>query len=254
MVFSFELILSVFLCDLLWNVVVYGAAYKMGCVLLLNEYSAILKVLCDSEVRFYHYDVETGPRAHHEAMHLMASAVTFVLLSISPVLYSVVFAMQNFVDIIQVNRIALLVLTLDIMRYVCPEKARMSVSPLVVLNLFSQLLLLGANYGNTAVLIPMVFHLWDCAFEVVGFARRLDAVHRSLLESNTVLGGILRDFLLRAVSRAAALRRVRLYTLGCILVYAVYRATFEAWGELLFFYYGTYRVSVLYYNIDSVGN
>ena len=237
------------LYDLLWLACVYIGFYR-ACQKLMCDHANLFKVLFDVQLRVISFTRESPAEECHANLHVLASLLTFVVMSLNPIIHSFIFVWLGFLDVVLLNRIIITISVLKVIGWAYPHLPRVVTNAMIV-DLI-QILFIAINYTNRASLIPVMFQLVDIAFDIGEFVHVLESAHTRLVANdNKILSKIL-DLQCLFVGYGKTIEKARIVTLTFITGLCFIYSGIRTWGEVLFFYYTGVRIFYLYYRKDFV--
>lgn len=228
-----------FIFDVAWVLCVYAVIYKLVDV-MLSEYSQIFKELFNVDVRYYNYTKELSVEKRHDVLHTFASSITFVLVSINPVVRTTMYLVFFFmVDVLQVNRI---IVTILIMRML---KLRYSKSVVDISIIASQVLYMCLYYVDVKTLIPVIFQLLDELGNVSDMVGEWRTVMKNVFDREPYW---ITHFVVMFRRNQYRLERAQLACMFLLLCGSILLNNAPVAGDILFYYYAVTRICISYYD------
>lgn len=234
--------------ELLFVCLLYGLLY-WGIDHFMCHHAKVFKIIFNVDILYFKYLNETGTKDRHKLLHLIASSVAFLILSINPVVHSFIFAFFKFLDVTQINR---LVLYSGILRLLINFNLLMGgrwegeLSDYNVVFLAVQTVFTAVNFWNRAIAVPSIFYLVDEFFDIHVLLKQLKASHDVLIGFDDCGATRLTSWIAWWETRKVLFERVRILALGGILLMSIVSSDFKYWSEVPFYYAGTTRLVFLY--------
>lgn len=231
------------LYDVVWFVAVYVAFYK-GVDYVFREYAQAVKVLFDINVRLFNYTKELGADERHDLLFTCSTAVSFVILTINPVLHSILYITFMFmVDVVDLNRILLYILLFKLAKKVNPFARHVSaVDPQIVV----QTLLVIVNYHNTSIAVPVLFQIIDESTNFNFYCRDMLRAHDLLFGGDTWIKEKILHVTVILEARRRAIINTKIGVLSVVAFTSFLYSQLATWGEVGFYYYALARIAHVY--------
>lgn len=223
------------LYELAWVIILYVLSYKFF-TLLLTDHTKLLKVAFNVDIRYFQFNLESATKEQHNMLHVLSSFVTFVILSIHPIVHSLVFVWFRFLDITQLNRLVLYILLLKNKSF--PPDAISIV----------QILTTCINFYDSSFFFQTLLILVDSFFDIDHFFVEISRIHTQLLASDTAVLKKTYDILAILKSNVKNLWYARLFLLVTITLASITYSQFITYTDFAFYVYASYRIATVYTN------
>lgn len=234
--------------EYLWVSVLYALVYHWGHI-FMRDHARILKVAFNVDLRYFDYNNESTSRGKHETMHTLAAVVTGTLLAINPVVHSMIFFWFRFMDITQLNRLAIYTAFLRLARVVniMDRRDPHLVRPLGPTDgfLIFQLLYTSINFWNPNMFIPTLFYLLDEFWEIPQISRELYAVHNVLLGRDDRFSSALLNLNATLAAKRLLIGLLHMSSLMVFILLAIVYSEFATMSEVVFFFGAAGRVAFM---------
>jgi hypothetical protein len=232
------------LYEYLWVAALYTGIY-WGAHVFMRDHSRILKVSFDVDLRYFAYNTEEGTQGQHALLHTVAATLAGALLAVNPVVHSAIFFWFKFMDVTQLNRLALYITFLQLARPVnlLNRSAKFHTADAF---LAFQLVYTSLNFWNRHTILPTTFYLVDELGNVPLLAEEVYRVHQGLLGGDDSFSTRVLSWQVWFAGRRAALRAARVTLLGALVLLSVIYGDFSTWAEVVFYYAAAGRVVWLY--------
>lgn len=202
----------------------------------MRDHSRLVKLLLDIDIRYFTYNMDAGARGRGRILHALASSGTFLVMSFIPIVHSIMFMWFSFLDIVTLNRLALYISYLQLLRH-WGNKIIMTPRDWFLLG---EVLFVCLNFTNRAMLLPTLFYILDEMWEIPRWAHEMEEVSGMLL-------GVDKFRLLSDVSvffgrHRVAIHRARVAILGAFLLWAIAVIELRYLVEIPFYYGATARI------------
>lgn len=243
----------VVLYEYLWVTALYTAVY-WGAHIFMRDHSRILKVSFDVDIRYFTYNSEEGTRGQHTILHTVAATIAGVLLSVNPVVHSAIFFWFKFLDVTQLNRLALYLSLLQLARranFLALQKSRAK-PRFEKADVFQgfQLLYTSLNFTNRHTVLPTLFYLVDEAGRLPLLTQEIYRVHQALLGGTDWFGDRVLAWQVWLVSHRATLGVLRVALLSALVVLSLVLGDPRTWSEVVFYYAAVGRIVWLFTEKD----
>ncbi len=237
----------------MWVTVLYLGIY-WGLHIFMRDHARILKLAFNVDLRYFAYS-ETGSTEQHEIMNTLAGVFTAAILSVNPVVHSMIFFWFRFMDITQLNRLVIYGACLRLARMVntmgrpwyITRKVRTS-----DLILGFQLVYTSLNFWNRSTFIPSFFYLLDEIWEIGNVAGELLRVHGALLGCDDKVSNKLMVVKGWFVTKRNTLGTVRLVTLFSFILLSILYSDLTTVSEIMFYFGAAGRVAHLWVKKDRL--
>jgi len=235
------MILNIFLIiyEFAWVLGLYGLSYRFVNFLLQDNNSKILKVVFDVDLRNFQFNMESATKEQHNVLHFLASCITFLLLSVHPIVHSLVFVWFCFLDVTQLNRLVLYVLLL--------KNNTFPPDTLSVLQIIATCL----NFYDSSYIFSTLFFLIDSIFYIDYLFIEMSRIHTEVLVSDTVFLKKVYDIITFFKTSVKTLRYVRLVVLVTITLTSITYSKRFTFTDFAFYLYGSYRIATVYTNDEK---
>lgn len=229
--------------DVVWFVVVYLFFYSLVDY-MFREYSQVVKILFDINVRLFNYNKEMNVRERHSVLYTCSSAISFIVLTINPVAHCTLYVIfMQMYDTVDLNRILLYILLFRLVKGINPSFTDLSFDPLLVM----RILYLVLNYHNTSVAVPILFQIIDEVTDVNYFFMDLLKIHDKLFGDDTVVKSKLLHVTVFLQKNMKMIINIKLVALTLLTLISFARAPVSfTWMEIGFYYYAVARVMQVY--------
>jgi hypothetical protein len=241
--------------DILWIIILYVVLYFLVDK-ILSDYSSIFKELFNIEIRYYNYTRETDLRQRHDIIHTLASSIAFLILSLSPVVYSLLFLVVfNMVDVVQLNRINLVLVLLRLLYHTHTfDKIRLhDFKPWKNVDngfLLFQLVYVVFNYSNVLSIFPVVFQLIDDLFTVDTVVKKIKMIYSNVFNCESWVTHYMVKFISWHKRNITLLQYTRFAMLLLVLMVSFLWSDFHNSSDFVFFYYCVFRLTQVYFQIN----
>lgn len=231
------------LYDVLWFLVIYVVFYK-GVDYAFREYAQAIKVLFDVNVRLFNYNSELGVDERHDILFTCSTIISFVILTINPVLHSILYMTLMFmIDVVDLNRILLYILLFKVAKKINPFALSFKkLDPLLVV----QILLVIVNYHNVSIAVPVLFQIIDESTDLNFYFRDILRAHDFLLGGDTRVKEKFMNITLVLESRKKKVISAKIVILSVIAAVSFLYSQLATWGEVGFYYYAVARIAHIY--------
>lgn len=249
-----------FLYDTVFFLAVYVTAYK-GIDLFFTDYSHSLKILFDIDADRFGYNKELDTHRKHVNLFWTSAPVTFVILSLAPVINTVVYILFfSMVSATDINRVLyyIILLKLSIRFNILECRFGRGFRPhenARDLMLLCQLAITVVNYNDANEALQSVFQLLDELTGLTGTVlSELLETHTSLFKGDTVVSERLMSIKVASVATERAQHLVKFGAMASIFLFTVVSdapsaATLTSPSDVTFCYYAGARL-VQIYNYD----
>lgn len=232
-----------YLYEIFWVLLLYVTLYY-GIHIFMEKYAKFIKIVFLVDIKYFNYNNEFGNDLQHKLLHLLSSVATFALLAINPIVHTAIFMWFFFVDVTQINRLVLNLCVLQLLRNFNLMTRRWSGK--VDLLLLFQLVYTSVNFWNRSILAPSMFFLVDEASSIQALIKDLKVAHDQLVGFDDKLSALLLKFIAWSEGRKRMLSWVRMLLLVLLLTFSLMFSSLSLWSEVVFYYWGAFRVSTIY--------
>lgn len=237
--------------DTLWFCIVYSLFY-WGVDLFFRDYAQALKIIANVDVDHIGYNREHGPKERHECLFWSSAPWSFIVLTMNPIVYSIIYLLFMFmVSTMELNRILLYVLLFKVaykfnpFDYSCDFKPHCNMSDFF---LAVQIFFVMIGYSDGGVLLPTLFQLID---ESTGFlSTTLDKMlssHAKLFKCDTWISGKLFGIKVATERRKRWVYWTKFWLMVFIFaIHVIYVANLSRLMDVTFCYYSAARVVQIY--------
>lgn len=217
---------------------------------LLEKYSPIFKILFNVEIRRNYFENEISAKEKHEVYYFASSIMTSLMMMVNPILKCIVYFSYSFVHIREISSILFVIIWIKFLWYfdLIQHKSTFTCKSSELFLIF-QIIYTMLNFNNTTTLIPILFQLFDEAFEIEWVFKNCASVNNHIINSDNRWTIMIMNIIVKFKKYRTFLLWGKMVVLSMLVLLSFFYSDLRLIGELFFYIYAIGRLVQIYLRI-----